>query len=78
MANAYKYLVNRHRLPTTLPMSTPCPSATESVISTIMIANRAATSGTFRLSVRPEWCRSIATFTTSLTMLPIAATTRPR
>jgi hypothetical protein len=30
------------------------PSATETVISTIVIANRAATAGTFRLSVRPN------------------------
>lgn len=30
------------------------PSATETIISTIVIANRAATAGTFRLAVRPN------------------------
>ena len=30
------------------------PSATSAVVSTIIIANRAATAGTFRLSVRPN------------------------
>jgi hypothetical protein len=30
------------------------PDATQTVISTIVIANRAATAGTFRLSVRPN------------------------
>ena len=29
------------------------PAATEAVISTIVVANRAATAGSFRLSVRP-------------------------
>jgi hypothetical protein len=29
------------------------PSATSTVVSTIVVANRAATAGTFRLSVRP-------------------------
>lgn len=29
------------------------PSATEAVVSTIVIANRASTAGTFRLAVRP-------------------------
>jgi len=30
------------------------PAATEAVISTVIIANRAATANTFRLSVRPD------------------------
>jgi len=30
------------------------PSATEAVISTIIVANRAGTAGTFRLAVRPN------------------------
>ena len=30
------------------------PSSTEAVISTIIIANRAATAGTFKLAVRPD------------------------
>jgi hypothetical protein len=30
------------------------PAATEAVISTIVVANRAATAGAFRLSVRPN------------------------
>ena len=30
------------------------PAATEAVISTIIIANRAGTAGTFRLAVRPD------------------------
>lgn len=30
------------------------PAATETVISTIIIANRSATAGTFRLAVRPN------------------------
>lgn len=30
------------------------PSATEAVVSTIVVANRAATSNTFRIAVRPD------------------------
>jgi hypothetical protein len=51
---AYKVLGQSAPAATTDTNVYTVPSATETVISTIVIANRAATAGTFRLSVRPN------------------------
>jgi hypothetical protein len=54
MANAYKVLGQSAPSATTATALYTVPSATEAVISTIVIANRAATAASFRLSVRPN------------------------
>jgi hypothetical protein len=54
MANAYKVLAQSAPLATTATDVYTVPSSTETIVSTIIIANRAATAGTFRLSVRPN------------------------
>ena len=54
MANAYKVLAQSAPAATTATDVYTVPSATEAVISTIIITNRAATAGTYRLSVRPN------------------------
>jgi hypothetical protein len=51
---AYKVLGQAAPAATTAANVYTVPSATEAVISTIVIANRAATAGSFRLSVRPN------------------------
>ena len=53
MATAYKVLGQSAPSATTATDVYTVPAATQAVISTIIIANRAATSGTFRLSIRP-------------------------
>lgn len=54
MANAYKVLAQSAPVATTATDVYTVPSSTEAVISTIIIANRAGTAGTYRLSVRPN------------------------
>jgi hypothetical protein len=54
MANVYKVLGQSAPAATTDTALYTVPSATEAVISTIVIANRAATAGSFRLAVRPD------------------------
>ena len=54
MANAYKVLAQSAPAATTATDAYTVPAATEAVISTIIIANRAGTDGTYRLSVRPN------------------------
>jgi len=54
MANAYKVLAQSAPSATTATDVYTVPAATETVISTVIIANRAASAGTFRLSVRPN------------------------
>ena len=54
MANAYKVLAQSAPLATTATDVYTVPSSTETIVSTIIIANRAGTAGTFRLSVRPN------------------------
>jgi hypothetical protein len=49
----YKVLGQSAPAATTATNVYTVPSATETVVSTIVIANRAATAGSFRLSVRP-------------------------
>jgi hypothetical protein len=51
---AYKVLGQSAPAATTDTNVYTVPSATEAVISTIVIANRAATAGSFRLAVRPN------------------------
>ena len=54
MANAYKVLAQSAPSAATATNVYTVPAATETVISTVIIANRAATTGSFRLSVRPN------------------------
>ena len=54
MATSYKVLGQSAPSATTNTDVYTVPSDRESVISTIVIANRAATAGTFRLAVRPS------------------------
>ena len=53
MASVYKVLGQSAPAATTATNTYTVPAATEAVISTIIIANRAATGATFRLSIRP-------------------------
>jgi len=50
---AYKVLGQSAPAATTATNVYTVPSATEAVVSTLIVANRAATAGSFRLSVRP-------------------------
>ena len=54
MATAYKVLGQSAPSATTATSLYTVPSATETVVSTIVVCNRAATSGTYRISVRPN------------------------
>lgn len=54
MATAYKVLGQSAPSATTDTNVYTVPSATEAIISTITITNRAATAATYRLSVRPD------------------------
>lgn len=54
MANAYKVLAQSAPSAETATDVYTVPSATEAVISTIIIANRSSSAGTYRLSVRPN------------------------
>jgi hypothetical protein len=51
---AYKVLGQSAPAATTATDVYTVPSAKEAVISTVVIANRAATAGSFRLSIRPN------------------------
>ena len=54
MATAYKVLGQSAPAATTATALYTCPSATQTVISTISVCNRGSSSGTFRISVRPN------------------------
>jgi hypothetical protein len=54
MANAYKVLGQNDLAATTLTDVYTVPSATETVISTIIIANRTASAESFRIAIRPN------------------------
>ena len=54
MANAYKVLGQSSLVAETPTDVYTVPSATETVISTIILANLAAAANTFRLSIRPN------------------------
>lgn len=53
MASAYKILGNINPAATTATTLYTVPAATSTIISTINICNQAATSGTFRIALRP-------------------------
>jgi hypothetical protein len=53
MASIYKVLGQSAPAATTATNVYTVPAATEAVVSTVIIANRAATAATFRLSIRP-------------------------
>ena len=54
MATTYKVLGQSAPSATTDTDVYTVPSATEAVISTITVANRAATSATYRIAIRPD------------------------
>ncbi len=54
MANVYKVLAQSAPSATTDTDVYTVPSATEAVVSTVVMANRASTAGTFRIAVRPD------------------------
>jgi hypothetical protein len=53
MPNAYKVLGQNDLAATTLTDVYTVPASTETVISTIIIANRTASAETFRIAIRP-------------------------
>ncbi len=54
MANAYKVLGQSDLPATTLTTVYTVPSATETVISTVVLANRTSSSINFRLAIQPN------------------------
>ena len=54
MATTYKVLGQLAPSATTATTLYTCPSATQTVISSLLVANRAATSGTYRIAIRPN------------------------
>jgi glucose-6-phosphate dehydrogenase assembly protein OpcA len=54
MATIYKVLGQADTSATTATNIYTVPSSTEAIISTIVVANRASTAASFRLSVRPN------------------------
>jgi hypothetical protein len=54
MATTYKVLGQSAPAATTSADVYTVPSATEAIISTIVVANRGSSAGTYRLSVRPN------------------------
>jgi hypothetical protein len=54
MATAYKVLGQVAPSATTATTLYTVPSATQTVISTLIVANRAATAATYRIAIRPD------------------------
>jgi hypothetical protein len=54
MANTYKVLGQVVPSATTATTAYTVPSSTEAVISTIVVCNRAATAGSYRIAIRPN------------------------
>lgn len=54
MATTYKVLGQVNPSATTATTVYTVPSATEAVVSTIVVANQAASAGTYRLAIRPD------------------------
>ena len=54
MALAYKVLGQSAPAATTATSAYTVPSATEAVVSTVVVANRSVTAGTYRLAVQPD------------------------
>jgi hypothetical protein len=54
MATTYKVLGQSNPSATTNTTLYTCPASTQTVISTITICNQAATSGSYRIAIRPN------------------------
>lgn len=54
MATAYKVLGQSNPSATTATALYTVPSATEAVVSTIVVCNQAASDATYRISIRPD------------------------
>lgn len=54
MATTYKVLGQSNPAATTDTTLYTCPAATQTVISTITIANQAASGGSYRIAIRPN------------------------
>jgi hypothetical protein len=54
MATTYSVLGQVNPSATTATVLYTCPSATQTVISTIVVCNQAGTSGTYRISIRKD------------------------
>ena len=54
MATSYKPLGQLDLTTASLTTLYTCPSSTETVISTVILANRSSSADTFRLAVRPD------------------------
>ena len=54
MATTYKVLGQAAPSATTATTLYTVPSSTQAVVSTIAVCNRAASSGTFRIAIRPD------------------------
>ena len=54
MATTYKVLGQVAPSATTATTAYTCPSATQTIISSIVIANRNSSSATFRIAIRPN------------------------
>jgi glucose-6-phosphate dehydrogenase assembly protein OpcA len=54
MATSYKVLGQVNPAATTATTLYTVPAATEAIVSSIVVANQAATAGTYRVAVRPD------------------------
>lgn len=54
MATTYKTLGQSAPSATTATTLYTCPSATQTVISSLVVTNRGASAGTFRIAIRPN------------------------
>ena len=54
MPTAYKVLGQVAPSATTATTAYTCPSATQTIISSIVVANRGTTSATYRIAIRPN------------------------
>ena len=54
MATSYKVLGQVNPAATTATTAYTVPVATETIVSSIVVANQAATAGTYRVAVRPD------------------------
>ena len=54
MATTYKVLGQSNPSATTATTLYTVPSSTEAVLSTVVVANQAASAGTYRLAIRPD------------------------
>ena len=54
MATSYKVLGQVNPAATTATTAYTVPVATEAIVSSIVVANQAATAGTYRIAVRPD------------------------